>query len=215
MTENNHLRGSQKAVPEKTHTGIQDYSSQFRPYMSHNSDRGLQRGSNYISPGSPIQVIPHFHPPLVHRSSSESLERIPFSTGREQSHQFHSPRQQVSDSENFESTQSSMFPHDTTDESTKFIGEEQAFAEDQMSGTSSWGHLSVPPQFPKGSSTEMSPRLRHQDALFDPPDIETDTEDNLIIAPSETDICSASSIHSSYQELALQMINLENEDWSS
>ena len=209
MTEDNHLRSNHKATSQKTCTRNQDYPSQFKAYMSPSSDRGLHRGNS--PPSSPGKAILHFHAPSLHRSSSESLEQMPCSTEYKPPHQLHNPRQQVHP-DNIESIQSSMFPHDTTEGHIKFSGDEPDLAEESMSGIPSGSH-SASAQFSRGSSTEMSPRLRRQDALFEPPDMETDTEHNFMIAPSETDICSASSIRSSDQEYELQMINME--DWSS
>ena len=210
MTEDNCIRSSHIATPQKTSVGNQEYPSQFKAYMSPTSDRGLHRLNSPSS--SPGKVIPHFHAPSIHRSSSGSLENIPCPRDHKPPHQFHNPRQQVH-SDNIESIQSSMFPHDTTVGSTKFTGNEPDLAEESMSMIPSGVH-SAPPQFSREFNAEMSPRLRRQDALFEPPNMEADTEDNLMIAPSETDICSASSIHSSDQELALQRINTED-DWSS
>ena len=201
MTEDNNLRN--------THTGSQDYPSQFKPYMSPSSYRGLQRGNSYSPPSSSSKTIVDFHPPADFRNSSESLEKMQCSTDHEPPHQFYNPTQQIHP-ENFESIHElSMFHHDTTDESIKFTGNEQDLTEEPISGTPSRGQ-SATPQFSRGSSAEMSSRLRRQDALFEPSDIDTD---NLMIAPSEIATCSSSSIHSSDQELALQMINME-EDWS-
>ena len=173
------------------------------------NDTGLQRDYSYSPPGSSSKTIVDFHPPADLRNSNEYLEKMQCSTDREPPHQFYNPTQQIHP-EYFESIHElSMFPHDTTDESIKFTGNEQDLTEEPISGTPSRGQ-SATPQFSRGSSAEMSSRLRRQDALFEPSDIDTD---NLMIAPSEIATCSSSSIHSSDQELALQMINME-EDWS-
>ena len=169
--------------------------------MSDTSERILQGANSYSPPSSPSEAILHIHPPSVHSNSTESMENRPCSTNREPPHQFYNPTQQI-DPENLDSIHSSMFPHDTTDE--------QNLTEEPISGIPSLGQRATP-QLTRRPSAEMSSRLRPQDALFEPPDLDTDPEDDLI-APSEIDICSASSIHSSDQELALQRINMG--DWS-
>ena len=126
-TEDSNLRN--------THTRNQGYPSQFKPYMSPSSDRGLQRGNSYSPPSSSIKAIVDFHPPADLRNSSESLEKMQCSADHEPPNQFHNPTQQIHP-ENFESIHELLiFPHDTTDESIKFTGDEQDLTEELISGT--------------------------------------------------------------------------------
>ena len=164
---------------------------QFLPYMSHNERRENLRSN---SPQSMMTM--NFNPPS---ESCKSIDENPCSS-------VHRLPNRVPNTANKESIRSdmSLFPHGITNSTYDDKYEPLHRAPSKRNGSQA---------FATDTSPELSIHSTFGDALFEPPESDLDRSHSLI-APSETDMYSGSSIHSSQQELALQQIN-SYDDWSS